>query len=34
MTRVRKPYLAAHEVTLVECGDLATGADQDTPLDR
>ncbi|WP_107766644.1 nucleotidyltransferase family protein [Nocardioides terrigena] len=25
-----KPYLAAHEVTLVECGDLATGADRDT----
>jgi CTP:molybdopterin cytidylyltransferase MocA len=26
-----KPYLAAHEVVLVECGDLATGADRDTP---
>ena len=25
-----KSYLAAHEVTLVECGDLATGADRDT----
>ena len=25
-----KPYLAAHEVTLVECGDLATGRDRDT----
>ena len=25
-----KPYLAAHEVALVECGDLATGADRDT----
>jgi CTP:molybdopterin cytidylyltransferase MocA len=24
-----KPYLAAHQVTLVECGDLATGRDQD-----
>ena len=23
-------YLAAHEVALVECGDLATGADLDT----
>jgi hypothetical protein len=26
-----KPYLATHEVTTVECGDLATGADRDTP---
>ena len=26
-----KPYLAAHRVTLVECGDLATGRDQDAP---
>jgi len=25
-----KPYLATHDVTLVECGDLATGRDQDT----
>ena len=25
-----KPYLAAHEVALVECGDLATGADRDS----
>jgi CTP:molybdopterin cytidylyltransferase MocA len=24
-----KPYLAAHDVTLVECGDLATGRDVD-----
>jgi CTP:molybdopterin cytidylyltransferase MocA len=29
-----KPYLAAHEVTTVECGDLATGADRDTPDSR
>jgi CTP:molybdopterin cytidylyltransferase MocA len=26
-----KPYLAAHDVALVECGDLATGRDVDTP---
>jgi CTP:molybdopterin cytidylyltransferase MocA len=26
-----KAYLAAHDVTLVECGDLATGRDQDAP---
>ena len=26
-----KTYLATHGCTLVECGDLATGADQDTP---
>jgi molybdenum cofactor cytidylyltransferase/nicotine blue oxidoreductase len=26
-----RPYLAVHEVTAVECGDLATGADRDTP---
>jgi CTP:molybdopterin cytidylyltransferase MocA len=25
-----RPYLATHEVTAVECGDLATGADRDT----
>ena len=25
-----RPYLAAHDVALVECGDLATGADRDT----
>lgn len=25
-----RAYLAAHDVTLVECGDLATGADRDT----
>jgi CTP:molybdopterin cytidylyltransferase MocA len=25
-----KPYLATHDVVLVECGDLATGADRDT----
>ncbi|KRF35150.1 nucleotidyltransferase family protein [Nocardioides sp. Soil805] len=25
-----KPYLAGHDVTLVECGDLATGRDRDT----
>jgi CTP:molybdopterin cytidylyltransferase MocA len=25
-----RDYLAAHDVTLVECGDLATGADQDS----
>ena len=24
-----KPYLAAHDVVLVECGDLATGRDVD-----
>ena len=26
-----KPYLRAHEVARVECSDLATGRDQDTP---
>lgn len=26
-----KGYLAAHEVSLIECGDLADGHDQDTP---
>ena len=26
-----RDYLAAHDVTLVECGDLATGRDVDTP---
>ncbi|KQT91669.1 hypothetical protein ASG49_11500 [Marmoricola sp. Leaf446] len=26
-----KAYLGTHEVALVECGDLATGTDQDTP---
>ncbi len=26
-----RTYLAAHDVTLVECGDLATGADVDRP---
>lgn len=26
-----KPYLRTHEVAGVECGDLATGRDQDTP---
>ncbi|ROR92443.1 molybdenum cofactor cytidylyltransferase/nicotine blue oxidoreductase [Nocardioides aurantiacus] len=26
-----KAYLRTHEVVLVECGDLATGRDQDTP---
>ncbi len=25
-----RPYLAAHDVALVECGDLATGQDRDT----
>lgn len=25
-----RPYLATHDVTTVECGDLATGADRDT----
>ncbi len=25
-----RPYLATHDVALVECGDLATGADRDT----
>ncbi len=25
-----RPYLAAHDVVLVECGDLATGADRDS----
>ncbi len=29
--RGARDYLAAHDVTLVECGDLATGADRDTP---
>jgi CTP:molybdopterin cytidylyltransferase MocA len=29
--RGARDYLAAHEVTLVECGDLATGQDRDTP---
>lgn len=29
-----KPYLDAHEVTLVECGDLATGRDQDHDPDH
>ena len=27
--RGARDYLAAHDVTLVECGDLATGADRD-----
>jgi CTP:molybdopterin cytidylyltransferase MocA len=26
-----RDYLAAYDVTLVECGDLATGRDVDTP---
>ena len=29
--RGARDYLGAHDVTLVECGDLATGADQDDP---
>jgi CTP:molybdopterin cytidylyltransferase MocA len=29
-----RDYLRTHEVTLVECGDLATGADVDTPGSR
>lgn len=29
--RGARDYLASHEVTLVECGDLATGADIDRP---
>jgi len=29
--RGARDYLATHDVTLVECGDLATGRDQDTP---
>lgn len=29
-----KPYLAGREVTLVECGDLASGRDQDTASGR
>lgn len=29
-----RAYLRTREVLLVECGDLATGRDQDTPLDR
>ena len=29
-TSGRRPYLAAHDVVLVECGDLATGADRDS----
>lgn len=29
--RGARDYLATHAVFLVECGDLATGADQDTP---
>jgi CTP:molybdopterin cytidylyltransferase MocA len=29
--RGARDYLAAHDVTLVECGDLATGHDVDTP---
>jgi CTP:molybdopterin cytidylyltransferase MocA len=29
-----RAYLRAREVLLVECGDLATGRDQDTPPDR
>ena len=29
-----RDYLRTHEVTLVECGDLATGADVDTPGGR
>ncbi|MEO5852447.1 MAG: nucleotidyltransferase family protein [Nocardioides sp.] len=28
--RGARDYLAAHDVTLVECGDLATGADRDS----
>ena len=31
--RGARDYLAAHPHTLVECGDLATGADTDTPAD-
>lgn len=31
--RGARDYLAAHEVRLVECGDLATGRDVDTPGD-
>lgn len=29
--RGARDYLASHDVLLVECGDLATGRDQDTP---
>lgn len=32
--RGARAYLAAHEVVLVECGDLATGVDQDVPVPR
>ncbi|MGO4342518.1 NTP transferase domain-containing protein [Phycicoccus sp. Soil748] len=31
--RGARDYLAAHPHTVVECGDLATGADADTPAD-
>ena len=31
--RGARDYLAAREVTAVECGDLATGRDRDTPAD-
>jgi CTP:molybdopterin cytidylyltransferase MocA len=31
--RGARDYLAAHPHTLVECGDLATGADTDSPAD-
>ena len=29
-----RSYLATHDLTLVECGDLATGADVDRPTER
>jgi hypothetical protein len=29
--RGARDYLAAHDVVLVECGDLATGVDVDSP---
>lgn len=32
--RGARDYLATREVELVECGDLATGRDQDTPVPR
>jgi len=31
--RGARDYLATHEVTLVECGDLASGRDVDSPAD-
>lgn len=32
--RGARDYLLAHDVTMVECGDLASGRDLDTPADR